>query len=772
MRRVVRPLFLLAIAGIGGYLAITYRDRVEEIRRKAPAPPKKLPKGVSSMADEGWHWEKSSGEGPPVSVRAKNLKQIQEPNRYELEKVDLRIYRKDGKTFDHILSDHAIFDLAEKFLYCDGEADITMGVMEGEEPAPGRLIKIKSSGIRFDSATGKAQTDRDAQFAFEKGEGKSVGATYDPTTKELHLKSQVELTWRGSEANPRPMKVESGEAIYKETESKVLLSPWAKLTRENLTLEGKGAVVSLDKNGIRLVETTEAKGSNVHQNRLLEFSSAQLTMHFNEKSEVEKIQGTGNAVLSTRNDLSLTTTRSNDVLLEFAASAKESVLRRALANGNTTVESKPIPGLARPPAETRILKSETVEMKMSSNGEHIDTVDTLTPGTLEFLPNRPGQKRRHVSGERFHVVYTPANQIDTFHVNKATTRTDNEPRNGKPMPPGITTSSELQAFFAPGSGEMTRLEQWGDFRYEEGERRARSERALLDQASNRITLLQNARVSDTTGSTTADQILLDQKTEDFVADGNVQSSRLPDAKGGSGSAMLTKDQPMQARAAKMTTSDRQALVIYDGNAMLWQGSSRLQADRIEIDRKNGLLRAHGKVVSQILDQQKPSEASKAKPKAPAAPSYTLINAPEMTYSDKERLAHYTGGVFLRRDALDVKSKELRAYLKEEKKDKEKKEGESSLEKAVADGEVVIVQGGDGRTRRGASEHADYFVDDAKVILTGGQPRFEDSLKGNTTGKELIYFSNDGRLLVNGAPSEPAKSKVRRKPDASSSNKRN
>ncbi|MBL8221678.1 MAG: LPS export ABC transporter periplasmic protein LptC, partial [Bryobacterales bacterium] len=744
-----------------------YRERVAELRRNAPAAPRTLPRDTKSVASD-WTWEKSSGEGPPVSVRAKNLKQIQEPNRYELEKVDLRIYRRDGKSYDHVLSDHAIFDLAEKFLYCDGEADITMGVTEGEEPAPGRLIKIKSSGIRFDSSTGKAHTDREAQFAFERGEGKSVGATYDPTTKELHLRSQVELIWRGSESNPRPMKVESGEAIYKESESKVLLSPWAKLTRDQLTMEGKGAVVSLDKSGIRLVETTEAKGSNVHQGRLMEFASAALTMHFNDRSEVERILGTGNANLTTRNDLAVTTTRANEVQMEFAATANDSVLRRALAVGNTTVESKPIQGGSRPPAETRIMKSESVEMKMSANGEHIDTVDTLAPGTLDFYPNRAGQKRRNVTGERFHVVYTAANQMDTFRAVKATTRTENEPRGGKPSPPSVTSSSELQAIFAPGSGEMTRLEQWGDFRYEEGERRARSERALLDQASNRITLLQAARVWDNTGSTSADQILLDQKTEDFVADGNVQSSRLPDSKGSGGSAMLTKDEPMQARAMKMTTFDKQALVIYDGNAILWQGSSRLQADRIEIDRKNSVLRAHGKVVSQILDQQKqkPEQAVKAKP----APSYTLIHAPEMTYSDKERVAHYTGGVFLRRDALDVKSKELRAYLKEEKK--ERKEGESSLEKAVADGDVVIVQGGDGRTRRGNSEHADYFVDEAKVVLTGGQPRFEDSVKGNTTGKELIYFSNDGRLLVNGAPSEPAKSKVRRKPDASSSNKRN
>src|SRR5262249_28660270 len=154
--------------------------------------------------------------------------------------------------------------------------------------------------------------------------------------------------------------------------------------------------------------------------------------------------------------------------------------------------------------------------------------------------------------------------------------------------PSLTSSREMLAVFAPRSGEMIRLEQWGDFRYEEGERKARCERALLDQASNRITLLQNARVWDATGSTTADQILLDQKSEDCEADGNLQTSRLPDKKG-SGSAMLSSDEPLQGRAAKMITREKQTQVVYDGNAVVWQGSSRLQADHIEIDRKNSIL---------------------------------------------------------------------------------------------------------------------------------------------------------------------------------------
>ena len=38
----------------------------------------------------------------------------------------------------------------------------------------------------------------------------------------------------------------------------------------------------------------------------------------------------------------------------------------------------------------------------------------------------------------------------------------------------------------------------------------------------------------------------------------------------------------------------------------------------------------------------------------------------------------------------------------------------------------------------------------------------DSLKGNTRGVELTYFTSDDRLLVNGAPEKPATSRLRKK----------
>lgn len=763
MRR-IRPLFLLTIFGICCYLAYSYRVRVEEQRRNAPPAPPKLPPRVKATA-ESWHWEKSSENGgPAVSVRAKDFKAIEEPSHFELQHVELRICRDEKSTCDLVTSDHAEFDMAAATLYSEGEADITMGVPadETQEPVAGRIVRIKSSGIRFDSKTGKAKTDREVTFVLEKGEGKAVGAEYDPATRELRLHSQAELIWKDKSPKPRPMKVESNEVLYKELESKIYLSPWSKFSRDAMTLEGKAATVTLDKEGIRLVETTQAKGIDKTPGRQIEYSADELTLNFSAKSEMERVLGRANARMVATTEQAVTTVTTNQVEMNFIPEDNGSVLHKVVATGNSRVDSHPTARPGRLQPESRSLHSEIIDLSMRPGGQEIDTMDTPTPSVLEFLPNRPGQKKRRVEGERFHFAYATGNQLDSFRALKAKTHTENEPKQGKPRPPSTTSSAELTAQFAP-TGEISRLEQWGDFRYEEGDRKARSERAVLQSKIDQITLVQNARISDSQGATSADQIMLDQRSEDFRAEGNVQSSRVADRKG-SGSSMLAKDEPTQAKAARMWTREHQTVVHYEGDAVLWQGSSRLEADRIEIDRTNSMLIAQGKVFSQLLDQRrntarKSDAAQKAQPK-PEAPTFTLIRAPSLVYSDKERVAHYTGGVTLKRGNLDVTSQELRAFLKEAGKDG--KESESSLDRAVADGNVVIVQASPGRTKRGTSEHAEYFVGEERVILEKGQPELQDSVKGVTRGQQLIYYANDDRLLVNGVPQQPAVSKVRRK----------
>ncbi len=83
------------------------------------------------------------------------------------------------------------------------------------------------------------------------------------------------------------------------------------------------------------------------------------------------------------------------------------------------------------------------------------------------------------------------------------------------------------ATFLPNSSQLDKLEQTGDFRYESGDRKARADRAFLDQQNNRIDLNGKARIWDSKGSADADKILMEQNSGDFTAEGNVSSTRMP-----------------------------------------------------------------------------------------------------------------------------------------------------------------------------------------------------------------------------------------------------
>ena len=94
---------------------------------------------------------------------------------------------------------------------------------------------------------------------------------------------------------------------------------------------------------------------------------------------------------------------------------------------------------------------------------------------------------------------------------------------------------------------------------------------------------------------------MNQKSGDFVADGRVATTRLPDEKASS-SALLSGADVMQGRAQHMTSAEHNQKLHYEGNAVVWQGPNRVEADRIDIDRTRQAFEAHGKVVSQFADK--------------------------------------------------------------------------------------------------------------------------------------------------------------------------
>jgi lipopolysaccharide export system protein LptA len=758
--RGTRWLLLVAIVAIIGGVSYTYRAQQQAIKAAAPAKPQALPDDLNFVGERST-WSQKASDRPcqKYVIEAGSHRQVKDSSRVDMRDVTLKLFNKACNGYNLIKTAEATFFSNDNRFYSQGDVQITLNVpMQGEPKHP--LVSIQSSGVTLDTNSGRAETDQPAKFTFENGDGTATGAYYDPDKHELQLKKDV-LVHRHP-PDVKPMTIEAGNLIYHEESGEVLLSPWGKLTRENMVVEGENPVIKLrNREYIQQVHATKAHGTDAvtnpdtHTNRNLQYAADDLLMDFDDKGEVQKMTGDGNAHLLETSESSETTVTGGHVEMSFVVDSvrKESLLDHVVASGGAVASAKPLPMPGKELSETHILKSETIEMKMRPGGKDLETVIARNPGTLEFLPNMPDQHHRILSGKDMVIMYGAQNRIDTFRAADVKTQTDpNVVEKKKDRAVSTTSSRELAARFHPNDSGLAFMDQQGSFVYDEGERHARAGHATLDQDKNVIVLESGARMWDASGITTADRIRMNQANGDFVADGNVSSNRLPEKDPKKNSQMLNSDDPLQAQATHMESTNKNQTILYQGNAQMWQGADKIQADKINLDRdkdhidKRGLV-ADGNVISTLWEQ--PKEEAKKKG---AVPVLTVVRAPHMVYTDQNRLAIYNGGVQLTRPNMKVKSKDLRAYLADSSAD-------SRLEKAYADGGVEIVQVAPDRTRTGTADHAEYFTDDQKVILRGGQPKMVDTLGGRIQGPELIYTATDGSLQGNGASGDPVLSRM-------------
>ena len=764
--RHTRWLFLAAIVAIVFVVVTTYIKNRDILAKEPAVHPKPLETGVDGRAND-WQHTVFKGDQKHFTIRARNIRELNAPSLMELEGVELQLFHQNGEKSDLIRSEKAQFDTAAKTLYSDGEVDIIMGVPT-DQPPTGRLLRIHGSGMHFASDTGKATTDRPVTFSFDRGHGSAVGAEYDPSSRELQLHSRVVLDWAGKTRDAKPMHVESDQATYTEHDSKVVLFPVSRFTRDTLHMEGGRSDVQLDKGAIRFAKMQMARGVHDDPGRKVEYGADELDLNFDDGMVIRTIEGHDHAQLISTSDSARTTVNSDRLDMDFETTDKESTLKTAVATGKSVVQATPIPRPGTLPGDTRVLRSEIIRLAMKPGGKEIDRVETDGPGKLEFQPNQPEQPKRSMQGDRIWVAYGKENRIQSVRSVNASTLTERPAKAPKTMPTLTRTQSkDILAMFDPNTSELVRLEQTTNFQYEEGDRRARGDKATLEQSKDLMTLDGSARILDPTGAVNADRIVMNQKSGDYTADGHVSSTRQPDRKGAS-SAMLSNEEVMQAVADKMISTGENKHIRYEGHARAWQGANRVDADRIEIDRDRRVMEAHGKVVSQFADKAQDKSPEKnegkaqeksAKSKAPAAPIFTVVRAADLVYTEESRIAAYQGGVVLTRPALTVNSKELKAFLKPADSD-------SSLDKAFADGAVKIVSIATNvkpsRTRTGTSEHAEYYSDEQKVILQKGEPLLVDSVRGNTTGQQLTWWANNDRLLVEGEANKPAQGTIRKK----------
>ncbi len=598
--RGTRWLLLVAIAAILGGIGYKYRAQQQILDSERPPAPAALESDINAKSQHWHRREIDHTNGRTIyDIDAEEMRQIAADSHVELKNVAIKLYSKDGTAYNLVKSAAATFHAEDRSLYSAGDTEITIGVPVQGQPQK-QLTVVRTSGVSFDSTTGRADTDMPSTFIFDRGDGKSTGASYDPTSHELYMKHDVEIHWKPLQPGSQSALIEAGGLTYHESTSEIWLKPWGRVTRANTVVEGNDAVINLEDQVIRKMTAVQAHGSQDAPNRKLHYSADELEVQFNDDGVAQKVIANKNADLTSTTDSSETNVKAGHVELALAAEDHESVLTQVSANGDAVVTSKPLPFRGRPLSETHVLRSDALVMKMRPGGREIETLVTQAPGVLELIPNLPVQHHRTLTGKDFVIAYGAQNRLEDFRANDARTTTEptaEEKRRNRGV--SVTTSRTFEARFDPRTNSMTTIEQSGDFSYEEGDRKARAAKATMDSGQNQILLDTGARISDSTGATTADRIRLDQRTGDFTAEGRVASTRLPDKSQKNNSAMLSGDEPLQATARKMDSRNRNRSIRYEGGAAMWQGANRVRADAIDIDREKRSLVADGHVVTDL-----------------------------------------------------------------------------------------------------------------------------------------------------------------------------
>jgi len=746
-----RWLLLLAIALILGGIGFTYRTLKISAAAHAPARPKDLPPDLHATA-ELWHYVETDAKTGHIraEITAQDFREIKDSSRVDLKGMKLRLPGKKGDTYDLVSGDSAQFYKDEHRLFSQGAVEITLNlpVAGASERAP---VVIHSTGVTFNTETYRAETDAPSTFTFQNGYGSATGAYYDPGTHEMRMKQDVVIHYQPQGPDAKPMTIEAAGLVFHESNQTIELTPWGRLTREGTVVEGDSPLIQLQNHEIRTVHAAHAHGTEDNGGRKIAYSADDLFMDCNEHGQVEHIAAVNNARLVSDAPTSQTTVTGDRVDLNFEVRDNRSLLTRVAADGHGVVISKPLPAPGHPPDDTDILSSDKLEMTMHPGGKEIDRVITYGPSNLEFVANSVAAHHRVLRGNNFLIAYGAGNRIDTFHATDIRTITDpNAEERKRNRVQSVTSSREVTARFDPKTSHLAAMEQTGGFAYAEGDRQARAAKATLDSDQNVMVLDGAARMWDSTGATSADRIRIDQRTGDFIAEGSVNSSRMPEQDAKKNSQILATDEPLQAQARRMVSKDKSHSMHYEGGVVMWQGANRIAAETVDVDRDKRSLVADHNVVSSLWEEPKDEEKKKT-----AVPVLTVVRAPRLVYTDTDRLAVYSGGVDMARPGMHITSRELHAFLADSSAD-------SRLEKAIADGAVRVVANTAGGDRIATAEHTEYYTDDQRVILTGGSPRLVDNAGHSTEGEKLTYYSNDDRLLVDGASNRPVQTFITRR----------
>ena len=722
-----------------------------------------IPSGLVSQASR-WHWSQSSAERPKVEIFADSFRQSTETHLFDLEGVELRIFHKNGRRYDQVISRAARFDSRTEKLHGDGEVTLILGIdLESAGNGAEAATKIRSSGVTFEAKTGVCVTDRPTVYEFAGGSGRSVGAFYDSVRRYFRMDKQVHVFRDPPAPGLPPVEVRAQELHYHEVEQRVDLVGGVQLKQGPREARAEKAHVYLEQGEVRRVDLTRAGGREQQAGRAVEFEAELAMLWYGPGQVLEKVVGERSArVRSVSGKSALTAWGERlQLLYDPLPGGKGSVLRAADARVSAGVEAaqgrparsqsaggvNDAAGAAGGAGErpVRRVSSEWILLTMKPGGQEIDRVETHAPGSLELIPGSADPWRRRMTAKRIRMDYGPANRMEKLLAFGDVEVLNTPPPSGKTeartTTPLSTWSQYLEADFDE-AGEAARIKQWNGFRFRRGTSEGSAEQADLDLPTGRTRLRKGARIRNESGAVNADMIVLEEAAGRMEARGKVSSVHSESAAAGEGASesLFSPAEPVLATAENLLSEQEHGVLRYSGQARLWQGVNRVEAQNITIDRRGKNLSARGDVRTVM----RPSGGGPNGGKSAFPEALVRVSSHALDYDETTGRAVYRKQAKLTRQDLTVFSDEIEGLLDGE-------DGGAELQAAFARGAVRIFRSSAGPSseRQGFGREAEYLPAEDRVELTGSPARLRTANGRETWGARLIYHLAEDRIIVDG-----------------------
>ncbi len=772
-RRRKRITALVAVALVAAVLAVAAAYWRSASRKPKPlVVAQALPTNVGQQLS-GYSFTRSVEGRRIFTVHAARTVAFRQGGATVLQDVFVELFGRAGDRRDILRTGRGDYNPRTGEFFAEGKVEIELNAQAGDSPRQGlrarQPVYLETAKVSFREQGSRVESDEPVKFRIGPASGSARGMSYATRDGRVELKSdiQVNLNPLGGAHPPAPGRLTAARLVYDKPSGEIKLAGPIEITQGNRRVSAGRGAISLDRENRVTGSVLEdgVRGSDTSPEHTLEARAQRVEEVFDPASgQLRRVVAEGDVTGQLVRRGKVLNLASRQFEMTFAGRHPEP--QDGSATGNVQLISESSSEKAAGPPRERVtpqltaakqtLTAAQLRFSFSPEARSLKEAQTVGPGMLVIVPADPKAGARVVTAEPFVMTFDKQSRLENLRgLSQARIVFQPAPQ----APPGIapqeSSSDRLDAVFDPATETLRTVEQSGDFQFHDGDRQASAEQARYDAHTQVMALTGRPQVWDTDTRARADRVLVDIAAGTAEGLGHVQSTHVGSGARASGAPRDPRPgetgDPTNVVADRMVAERRSQLVHYEGHVRVWHSHDVVESSSIDVYKTQrrvssgaGVLTSHVQPAVYV-----PRGGSSSPARGEARP--VTIRADHLEFFDSGRKASYRGNVQLETENTTLTADRLDVYFSAGAGSEA-----SEIERAVADGHVNVTQQG----RRATGEHAEYFAESGKILLTGGPPALYDADKDFTTGRRLTFFLHDDTVIVDGDAESPTVSKHR------------